>query len=272
MSNDYKYPNRYSVYQALSEFCRRNFLDEFAQGKGIFITNVTQNELAQFLSSIFYDDNDLELIRKSALQPNGGNTLSGFRVMSDDIDLNLVNLLDEHRGKVVDKRNQMKIKAIINPKDAEPGIFQGSVDYVQQKPGRVEFLQGTERTFDYFLRRITGGLWEVLIDGSRSNDARILEDWLKRELPSGSEIQKIDQDLLTTTQTITFFDELGRCGATGEWRFSHVTRLILRRETSSTTPDDDEEELIEEASVLSGISQAILEGRELRNNSVTMQV
>lgn len=269
MAEDYEYPSRYEIQQTLEEFCKRWFLDEFAQSRGVFITNVTQENLAEFLSSLFFDNEDLEQIRKAALQIHTQNTLSGFQVTSPEEGLDLVSLLDQERGTIVDAKSQMKLKNIIEKQENNKTVYHGTIEYQQIKPGRVQFLQGSERSFDFYIHKVSEGNWQILVDCSRSNDSRLMENWIRKQAPRETELRIINQDKLTTSQTIQFFDELGKRGEGSDWTFTQVKRIVLRKETNSG--EEDEERVETETSVLSGITQAILEGNELRNNPFVKQ-
>lgn len=266
-----KYPGRYELQQALqSEFCLRGWLDSFSQEQGVFLTNANQDDLTLFLSGLFYEYTQLEQIRRNALQLNSNNVLYGFRIETDDAQFDLTDKIDKYRGQVVDEQNQMKVKALTEQRNNDDVRFHGVIEYLQQKPGRIQFLQGTERAFNYYVKKIDTSQWEVLVDCSRSNDGRLMEDWLKRELPRHSNIVKVEQETLTTKQTIQFFDNLGSEGAGLSWRLTQVKRIVLRKDNDNS--NEDSEEMVETSeSVLSGITQAILEGNELRDNSFVKQ-
>ena len=270
--NQIVYPDQYALEQAFGEFWKSQHVDIFSKDMGVFITNASQDDVAQFLSCLFYEYSQLEQIRKSALQLHGISALFGFRIRAENDLLDLASIIDKYRGQQVDARERMTIKPLIKVADnnIQPK-YKGSIEYLQNKPGRVQFLQGSERSFDYQIRQSSDEHeWEIIVDCSRSNDGRLMEDWIRRILPKGNHIHKIDQDELTTEQTIKFFDELGNEGAGTQWRFTQVKRLVLRRE--EVAESDDEEEVVEtDSTVLSGISQAILEGNELRDNLFVKQ-
>jgi hypothetical protein len=270
MEKDYNYPSRYELEQALSEFCKRSYVDEFAQSKGIFITNATQEDLGQLLATLLFEHGDLEQVRNAALEVNTKSTLAGFLVLSADEDFDLPGVMEELRGDVVDRKTQMTLGPIFMEQKGNFPSYRGSVEYTQRKPGRMQFLQGTQRSFDYYINPFSEGRWQVLVDCSRSNDARMMEEWVKRQSPRDVRLDVIDQDSLTSVQTIHFFDELAKRGASSEWNFSQVRRIVLRRETA-LSPSEDEERVETEPTVLSGITQAILEGNALRNNPFVKQ-
>lgn len=271
MLDNYQYPSQYELQEVLGEICSRRFLNSFAQQKGIFVSKSDQQELAEMLSFMFFQYSELEEIRRAALSVNLKDTLAGFRVLLGN-PFDLIKLLDEHRNKIVDDKNDMKMGAILAPKTNE-GLeyYTGEISYVKRQPGKVQFLQGDERSFEYYVKRVKSTEWEILVKCTRPYDVRVVENWLEPTLRRENQqvdIQKIDQDQLTTEQTIEFFDELGSKGAGDRWRLVQVKKLTLRREQ----PEQEEDEVKEAPSnELSGITQAILEGTELRNNPFVRQ-
>lgn len=269
MSTQSKYPQTYDVIQTLSEFCTSRFLIEFARQKGIFITNAKLSERAEFLSGLFFDSDELEKIRDNALGNSGETTLSGFWLEIKDEDFDLIKELKEYSNTQIDSSYEMELGNLTG--STEKG-FKGVVTYQQKSPGRFQFLQGTQRDFVFYLNPKYEGKWEIVVDGSRSNDARLLSDWLRKEACRSveSKITSIEQEKLSTKQMIGFFDELSKKAVTKDWKFNQVKRITIRRESQIDDEDDDE---VSEAdvSVLTGITQAILEGQNLRTNDFVRQ-
>lgn len=270
MNERYNYPNQYEIQQALS-FCDRSFIDAFAQSRGIFITYVTKEGLIDVLSGLFFEHSDLEEIRNGAFQVHAKSTLAGFLVSSevDKDDFNLIDVFDSRRGTVVDPKTKMSLGPIVTVTEDHLQAYRGTVEYVQWKPGRIEFLQEDARSFDYYVQKTQNeNQWRILVDCARSNDAKVMENWMGT-ISRDITVAKIDQDSLTSSQTVHFFDELAVRGVVDEWNFIQVKRLVLRRATTSTEDEEEKEET--RPSVLSGITQAILEGNSLRNNPFVKQ-
>lgn len=268
MSTQPRYPQTYDVIQTLSEFCSSRFLIEFSRKKGIFITNAKLSERAEFLSGLFFDNEELEEIRDNALGNTGETTLSGFWLEVKEEDFDLIKELKEFSNTQIDKYYEMQLGNITG---SEEKGFKGAVTYQQKSPGRFQFLQGTEREFEFHLNPMREGRWEVMVDGSRSNDARLFSDWLHKEACRSVEakISSIEQEKLTTKQMIVFFDELSKKAVTKDWVFTQVKRITIRRENQIDEEDDEVSET--DASVLTGITQAILEGQNLRSNDFVRQ-
>lgn len=265
MERNIFYPDKYALQVSLSDdFCSRQFVDHFAQEKGIFIANATQNELGDFLSDLLYDGDDLSKIHDSALHVYKKNSLSGFWASTDKKGLSLLDELEAYNGQVVEPKNKMTMGPIIQKKALGENIYSGSVGYVQRQPGRVEFLSEVDRNFEFYIREVEQNHWQILVDGHRSQDAQILEDWFPNFSTRNYQVVTIDQDELSNGQTVGFFDELSRYGMTAEWSFTQVRKITLRKGSSQS--DDEEEKHETDRSILSGISQAILEGQDLRHN------
>jgi len=264
MDTKYKYPTRYEIEQALGELSTRKFLDHFAQTRGVFITKVIQSELAEVVSGFFFEHSDIEEIRKAAFRIHAKNTLAGFIVHSEEKDFDLVSHIDELRHSNRMGRDTTLSPIVADHQDDSRKIFKGTINYVERKPGRVEFLHEYQRAFDFFIEQSDEGSWQVLIDCNKSADARILEELVNRTTKKNTRLAILDQDILTSEQTIRFFDELATRGMSKDWNFNEVKQLVFRR------PKDEEDEEVDK-SALTGITQAILEGNDLRDNPFVKQ-
>lgn len=260
-----KYPTRYEIEQTLTGFCSRAFVDKFAQSRGIFITKAILDELSEHLSGFFFEHFDIEQIRETAYKGNSTKTLSGFVVTSTDEHFDPITAIDRLRG-TADLEKGMSLGAIheeTNPDGSKQ--FKGSMDYIDRKPGRIEFLQEEHRHFDYTIKQLDGNSYQVLVECQKSNDARVFESFVKKKTGKDVRSETLDSDLLDAHSTILFFDELAKNGMPDDWRFTEVKQLIFRKGKS----DDEAEEISTEA--LSGITQAILEGNNLRENQFVKQ-
>ncbi len=267
--NRYKYPAPYELEQAL-DLCPREFVEGFALTRGIIVTNGAQHDLADCLSDLLFDDGDLQEIREAALQATERSSLAGFVVHSEDQAFDLVALLDDARNSTVDERRSMRLGPVVSRQVGSGTVHQGTVGYVEYRPGRIEFLQGLDRSFGYSVHQTEECCWQVLIDCNRSNDAKIMEEWLKKALPRAATVlDTVDQDKLTSPQTVQFFDRLSQEGTGPEWTFTQVRRLALRRAGGKGKEDDEEIEA--DTAQLSVITHAILEGESLRNDPFVKQ-
>ncbi|MDB5287329.1 MAG: hypothetical protein JWR05_2278 [Mucilaginibacter sp.] len=264
------YPSKYELIEVLTSITNRGFLNAFAQERGIFITHVDIATLANEVSNIFLDNDDLELIRKEAYQNNSSHALSGFVLKSDDKKFNLK--LDyqwifdngkQKQGQIINQLTKVS-------KDSE--IYKGSIEYNKKRAGRMEFLQDEVSHFDFYIEETEPGSWQVEIDGNRSTDSKELKELLSEVLRKNTEILSIEQALLNTESSIIYFDRLATNGMTNEWNFKTVIHLTLKMGNDEEPKQDDLDEIHSaNEEELVGITQAILQGQNLRENAFVKQ-
>ncbi|HWW41723.1 hypothetical protein [Pedobacter sp.] len=263
------YPTKYELVEVLTSITNRGFLNTFAQERGIFITHVDTVALAKEISNLFLDNDDLELIRREAYTSNTSHALSGFVLKSKDKGFNLRNnyqwLFEEGKQKIEQSLTQLvKVKGT--------DIYKGSIEYTRKRAGRMEFLQDEVTHFDFYIEEKEPGVWQVEIDGNRSTDSKELKDLLGEILTPSTEILNIEQSLLNTESSILYFDRLATSGMSDQWNFKTVRHLTLREGKSGETGTIGEEnEEVANADDLMGITQAILQGQNLRENSFVKQ-
>ncbi|MDT3401220.1 hypothetical protein [Mucilaginibacter terrae] len=264
------YPTKYELVEVLTSITNRGFLNVFAQNKGIFITHVDTATLAKEISNLFLDNDDLESIRKEAYNNNSSHALSGFVLKSKNKDFNLKNdyqsLFDDGKQKMGQVLNQLvRIKGT--------NIYKGSIEYNKKRAGRIEFLQDEVTHFDFYIEEKSPGTWQVEVDGNRSTDSKELKDLLNGVLDTNTVIQDIEQALLNTEASILYFDKLATSGMSAEWNFKTVRHLTLKEGSSAsgTLENPEETEQVANAEDLVGITQAILQGQNLRENPFVKQ-
>lgn len=268
-TNHYNYPSRYDLIQALTDFSKRSFVDQFAQKRGIFLTKAVTSDLANFLAGLFYEHADIEEIREAAYQQNTSSTLSGYTYYIDKDDLENPDPITAIE-RAMDNGGfdeGIKLTPLVKIRD-ENGeeMYKGTVSYQNNKPGRIELLQKEERTFDFYIKPEGEDKYRILVDCGNSKDSKVLlEQILKKHLPKTGRYNVLNIDRLTSAQTIKFFDELASKGmSVDNWEFNEVKQLIFRK------GQDEEEEEAGETDLV-GITQAILEGKNLRENTFVKQ-
>ncbi len=269
------YPSSYELLEVFTHIGDRTFLNSFAQSRGIFITNVNKEELSVELSHLFYDEDDIEFLRKRAFEIHSTQNLSGFIVKSHGKkDFSLKKIYDGLFENGVSIPG-MKISELIAQNSDEDYDFKGVIEYSKSRPGKVALLQNEVHAFDFYLKELDDNNWRVEIDCGVSSDTAMLKKVLGKGIPSiDKEIEEIDQDLLRTEQTIAFFDELAKSGLdASEWKFAEVTNITIKQakrsksDTENNEKTDEEEDSVEiEESEVTGISQAILDGNQLREH------
>lgn len=266
MINSYKYPSTYELEQVLGQITDRKFLNEFAQKRGIFITNKRQGDLARELSHLFFDNNDLEEIRNAAYQLNSNHTFTGFVIRSNSKNFSLLTEYERVIGSKEQGKSTLNQLVRVDTGD-DTELYRGSLEYTKTKADRIEFLQNESGNFDFYIQEINEGVWQVEVDCNRSTDSQDLKRIFEQRISDNkaTEIVEIDQALLRTEQTIIFFDELAKHPFEGQWKFVGAKNINIKKLKANTTNlnEDESEEEIEETELL-GINQAILHGQNLR--------
>jgi hypothetical protein len=265
------YPTRYELVEVLSS-TNRGFLNAFAQERGIFITNTNIESLAKEIANLFLDEDDLELIRAEAYNTSSNHALSGFVVKSENDDFSLKNTYqwiyeNAERGPDIKLSSPVRLSG-------KNEIFKGSVEYNRKKAGRIEFLQDEKSSFDFYMQDLGKGQWQVEVDSNRSTDISELKKLMDLGLNKETEMVELEQKLLTTENSIQFFDILSKRGMDSQWRFVDIKHLTLRKGSEILDPlaekDPDKIEEVKEEELL-GITSAILQGQNLRENSFVKQ-
>jgi hypothetical protein len=277
MGKNYKYPSTYEIEEVLGNITNRGFLNDLAQRKGIFVTNGSQKQLASDLANLFYEDDELESIRMEAYSNNATHTLSGFLVRSSEKKFNLKNIYEYIRENAKFEMGQTLSQLTkVSGTDDQP-TYRGTIEYFKPRAGRMEFIQDETTSFEFYINHKKEGVWQVEVDASRSNDVKELKNILSKDLPKEVTLDLIDQSFLTTENTISFFDTLAKKGMSSEWSFMDTMHLTLRRgsddrtEKDSSIEDDHEIKEVTETAELAGITQAILQGKGLRENIFVKQ-
>lgn len=261
------YPTRYELIEVLNTL-QRSFLNEFAQERGVFMTHLNHPQLAEELANQYLDNEDLEKIRAAAYQKSTNHALSGFIVKSPNKDFSLKNVYEYIFENALAKPGQVLNAPILV--DPEKNIYKASFEYRKIKPGRIEFLQDETTSFDFYMEDKGDGNWQVEVDSNRSTDSKELQGLLNSNMQSNVELDELEQEYLTPEKSISFFDDLVTEGMSKEWQISDIKHLTLKK--GGDQPSAEEESLKEaDEEQLVGISQAVLEGKGLRENSFVKQ-
>jgi hypothetical protein len=277
MARTYKYPSTYEIEEVLGNITNRGFINDFAQRKGIFITNASQKQLASDLAGLFYDDEDLESIRMEAYSNRTNHTMSGFIVQSDEKGFNLKNIYEYIKEGAKFEMGQTLSQLTKVSGTDEPDSYRGMIEYNKPKAGRMEFIQDETSSFEFYINKKEDGVWQVEVDASRSNDIKEIRNIFSKNLSREASMDLIEHAMLTTENTIKFFDTLAKEGMGPDWNFLDVMHLTLRRgsvdaeEKERSLEDESEVKEITETAELAGITQAILQGNGLRENTFVTQ-
>lgn len=276
-----KYPTIYEIQEVLnSTLITRTFLNQFAQKRGIFLINSSKEELVKELASHLYEYADLDEIRKMAYQCSNKQVLSGFTILPQKETFNLEALYDNIRNYGNLSNKGYNLKALTKKTQNETTIYHGEVEYIKRKSGKIEFLQDEKFYTDFYFYQLNEDCWQVEVDGTNSSDGKEVMKLMKMVINenSAADIVSLEIDNLDIKNVITFFDRLSKEGLdVNNWILTDIKQLTFKRrkdkDSINEDEEDNEEEILEEVDDenLGGISQAVLEGRNLREHSFVKQ-
>jgi hypothetical protein len=268
MTNDFKYPSSYELKEVLSTMTQRSFINDFAKSRGIFVTNVKHDELASELTNFFYEENDLEVLRDEAFQKSDNASLSSFIVSSPYKDFDLTVKYDTITQNGL-YENGLIPSSLRKADIAGNTIFIGEIEYNKSKVGRIQFLQNEQTNFGFSIQKVKDGIWKVEVDCTRSNDLTQIKKLFENNVrEDDAEFNTIDYKALTTEQTVNFFDLLGKKALSDKWSLRTVSHIFIKQDNDKKSEMDDEVSEIDNPELVSDISQAMLKGKNLRNNKV----
>lgn len=274
--NKLTYPSPRDLRTILEESVSRRTLLGFLRKKGIFFFNVTRSDLATKISEMVLDYDDLQVLRSFAYKNTNKQILSGFSLTSD-VSFDLTSIYNNVRNKGIVDVDGYKLNTISRiPKPNGEVCYGGSLIYSKKMAGRIEFIRSEERDVSFFIKKIGDNHWQVEVDGGKSSDGKTVFQMLDKIVKNYQvKVDSLKLDYLSRVDTISFFDRLTKEGLKSPWKFEDTERITLKRHagTYDDTEEEDDDEAEKEVSKehLSGISQAILEGKNLRENKFVNQ-
>lgn len=274
------YPTSGELKDVLFDNVRHTDLLSFLRSRGVYYFNASKEDAAMLSSRLLFDGEALEQLRQSAYRTTQKSLLSGFSLVSDSFfDLN--SIYESIREKEVLTKDGYHLKSLYKIGDKK---FGGSIMFRKRRPGKNVFLKYEERDIFFRMEEISKKNWQVEIDGENSTDGKVIQQMFTTAV-KGKDI-KIDEilfDSLSDDDKRNFFDRLVKEGLGKEWKIEDVLRLTLKKPKNQAEEETEEEdndtveaegkenrakEEVKEATQeqLSGIAQAILEGKNLREN------
>lgn len=267
-----KYPSAYEIEEVLNDrLVTRTSIINFAQTRGIILTRASKEELVKELSSYLYEYSDLEEIREMAYKSTNKQMLSGFTIVPEK-DLDLEILYDRIREYGQLQGKGYSLNAISRIKEGDQLIYKGEITYTKRKSGKIQFVQGEKYSTDFSFFCLPDNTWQVEVDGTSSSDGKEVMKLMSMML-EGKSVDIVtlnDSDL--GDNIVLFFDKLAKEGFDPKiWTFIDIKQLTFKRKKTISEVEDDEDEsdFIEEDvddKYLGGISQAVLDGRNLREH------
>lgn len=266
-----KYPSPKDLEYILSDSVKKAALTAFLRKRGIFYFNTTQVDLARQLAFILWDAEALEEFRAMAYRASNKKILSGFSLSSSK-PFELNQIYDTVREKGVLTPSGYKLNVISKKVKGNETTYEGTLSYTKNSAGRIAFIRTEERDASFTMKRVSEREWQVEVDGGKSNDGKAVLTMLENIVKDHEiSMRTMRIDSLTKGQTIIFFDKLAKQGLSGEWIIEDVGRIYIKKEAGTKEAEDDTSETSEDSSEvtgedLSGISNAILEGQNLREH------
>lgn len=248
---------------------------EFLRSKGIYYFNASHEDAAILTSHLLFDSSSLETIRQYAYRTATKSLLSGFTLVSNSFfDLN--SIYETIQEKEVLNKDGYQLKSLYKIGNKK---FGGSIVYKKRKPGKSAFLKYEQRDIFFRIESLSEKIWQVEIDGENSSDGKVIQKMFGTAVRGKDiQIEEILFDNLSDDKKRILFDRLAKEGLGKEWSIEDVLRLTLKKpknqteeaeeDSAETSKNSEGVEEVKEASKeqLSGIAQAILEGKNLREN------
>lgn len=283
MSNFTNYPDEYELKEVCVNFIKRSVLNPFMQEKGIFVVNGSSEDLATVLSHTPMEREALEDLRNKAFHLNTKTTLSGFVVKSTKKDFSLQDAYENCRDNdsIIFSKGY-RLGGLVKTTTGGVNKYKGRLDYTIRKPGRINFLDKEETHCEFYMYEAEDG-WHIEVDSSRANDGKEVQRLFSQIMDkSTTSFSTLDINLLSDPQTIEFFDALIAKGMpTKEWQFVDVKGLTFKRGRGNLQDEEEDdidndinnedEEEEKDSTLLTGIKNAILEGKNLRDDIFVKQ-
>ena len=278
-NNKIIYPTSGELRDVLFDSVRHTDLLGFLRSRGIFYFNTSKEDAAMLSSRLLFDAEALEQLRQNAYRTTQKSLLSGFTLVSDSF-FDLKSIYETIQDKEVLDKDGYHLKTLYNIGDKK---FGGKIEYRKRRPGRNAFLKYEEREISFRMEELAEKNWQVEIDGENSTDGKVIQQMFTTAVKGKDiRVEEILFDNLSDDDKRNLFDRLVKEGLGSEWRIEDVLRLTLKKPKNQSEEDSDDEgsdevtegedgkskEDVKEATQeqLSGIAQAILEGKNLREN------
>jgi hypothetical protein len=280
-----QFPTYYDVRQTM-RFRTTPALDlrRFTQGIGIIVSGNGKDDISEFSANLLLEYDHYISLRNLAYGGRAAPNISGFSLRSAGIPIQVDTLLDD----IVKLREQLISDENSNGNLGEPLLRLGmpqminntirvTFQYQRVIPGRVELLERVETEIDVSLEPITKSEWRLICYPEANSDVKMVEELFGKIGNKSYEASPLTLEYFTKEQRIQYFDAiLDYYRNNSEWELLEVVGLTVRQQQKADavplTLEDgvvrsvDTEQEVGRDDLLS-ITQAVLEGRNLRNNS-----
>lgn len=288
-----KYPDAYDVSELVGlRTTSAQSIRTFAASKGVLIMGRGKEVVARILSRLQLDHQSYLDLRYYAQGGGARTSISGFNIRDwstphrtvrdiyEDV-LRIRNALAEQKQASGTK----KAPALdLRHPEIEGDSVRSEFSYQRVVPGKVELLARSNETVGFRISQIREGAWRVICFPKFNQDVETLEKLLKRAGKDAYEIYTIALDRFPVSQRIAFFDKLLEyyTMTSTEWSLRQVCGIVVRQSGKESDDglfdiesdlsfddvmNDEQSAKVAEPSDLRSITQAALEGENLRTNS-----
>lgn len=180
-------------------------------------------------------------------------------------DENLMDTIEDFFNNSSYSANKFTLSAITRLDDNRISM---SLKYEVMRAGRNELLSGQKRTVDIFINKKSADKVVMDIRQASAFDLKDVNKFLNSAIKKNEEVavSHISLERLTKENRIAFFDKFNLTKFP-KWRFVTVTKVELKKDMDDETRELDEADGSEARTNLQGITNAILSGTSIRNNS-----
>lgn len=238
------FPSANDLRSILTDSIKKTDLLRFARRKGIFLFNATQEDIAQRISEMMLDYEELNMLRNLAYKTTTKQLLCGFTLVSE-AKFDFASIYNSLRDNGVLSEEGYSLKKISTITSSSGKVsYQGALSYKKKSAGRIEFIRTEERDVSFLMKEIEPNRWQVEVDGGKSNDGKAVYGMLEKAIKGRSiQIESLRIDHLSNSDTISFFDSLAKGGLDEEeWEIEDIEGITLKRNAGSKDHDEVDSE------------------------------
>lgn len=248
-------------------------LKYYLRKKGIIFTASNPEQFAEQVFTIFLGAKEISEIKEMMI--NEGNYEKSlvmhlsFTTESEEEDIIEV-LIDEMNKCKSVRADDYEIE---KPVRTDDGVYV-QFSYTRKLPGRNKLLEIEKRLLKVNMRKVSNKEVVVDIRQQSSIDSKNAIGFIEKITNTDKDLHigHINLENLNTKNKVEFFDRIAAYKFKF-WNLQNITSITVKQ--GIIDEDEDEEEMqiedTEDASTLSGISQAVLNGSGLRSNEFVQQ-
>jgi hypothetical protein len=260
------YPTPDDLSSVIRDYIHKGDLMNFLHSRGVFYSSIKRDSLSRMTAYMLYGYPQLEELRRMAHNQSSKSILTGFSLTSEK-EFDFASIYSDYRSHHASSDKDYLFKAIQKQKtDDGEEVYKGEVIYRSKKAGRIEFIKEEKHDITFIARQTGEKTWLIEVDGNKSGDGKEVQKMIQKIVKEQSvKVNSLTLEGLDGNKPIIFFDRLAKEGMNEEWTIKDVTRITIRRPIiEETEEDEDATEISDEH--LQGIKQAILDGKDLREN------